>query len=186
MISKSSSTKPTEYNANKPDNIKDRALTFKRIYDHMLVGYDFSKPKNITSHEFDSVEECEDMALQRTSKPAKFQILQQSDRNNIKAIRCSVVRSKHISHCGHAHHSATFYKNGYILKLITVTAKSCRARWEKRYYSPTSTDNKVYPIERNKVNRVAYYRMGRQYPTSDATGTSIMCEGNNLLFKGEQ
>ena len=43
---------------------KNDSLSFKQIHNHLLVGYDCSNPTNISSHEFDSIEKCEEDASQ--------------------------------------------------------------------------------------------------------------------------
>ena len=66
---------------------RNDTLSLKRVHNHLLVGYDFTHPTNITTHEFDSIEKCENQASQKASKPARLQLLQYSSKYTIQAIR---------------------------------------------------------------------------------------------------
>ena len=66
----------------------------KQIFEELLEGFNCESPENVESHEFETVEKCEDDSALVKSSPAKMQILQRTTRYMNKGIKCSLVRTK--------------------------------------------------------------------------------------------
>ena len=94
----STENKDHQSNTRKKQNMKD-------ILDHLLVGYDCSQPSEITSHEIESAEICQKKEANVQSQEMEVHILQKSNRIAIRAVSCSMRRTRISSYCGNAHHT---------------------------------------------------------------------------------
>ena len=74
--------------------------SYRRAYNGLVVGYDCNTPTEVTSHELDTIENCEEKTIQESSTPTQIQILQKSNRYVIQAISCSLRRTRKLSNCG--------------------------------------------------------------------------------------
>ena len=132
---------------------------YKAILDHLVTGYNCETPTDITSHEFDTLDSCENLATKKETRQVELQIFQESERFVNKGIVCTLRRTRKISHCGSSHHAVPYYEQEYTLKPIHITRKQCET-WYKRkgYYF----GNKEWRLELNKENIYEYYAQGTQ------------------------
>ena len=70
----------------------------KEIFEKVLEGFDCESPEDVISHEFETVEKCEDDSALVKSNPAKMQILQRTTRYMNKRITCPLIRAKNVTH----------------------------------------------------------------------------------------
>ena len=66
----------------------------------LLVGYDCQNPHNIQSHKMDSLQDCETLVMERHTKSARMQILQESKTYTNKGIVCLLTLSVPASFSG--------------------------------------------------------------------------------------
>ena len=89
----------TEKNLN-----RNTAKNLGNLLDNLIVAFDCSKPKNITSHSYQELEPFEDEEVNIETKEYKMQILQKSNSYIIKAKTCSIRRTIKSTYCGNADH----------------------------------------------------------------------------------
>ena len=104
----------------------EKEESYRRAYHGLVVGYDCSTPTEVTSHELDTIEDCEEKMIQESSTPAQVQILQRSNKYVIKATSCSLRRTRKLSHCGSHDHSVSCYSEEYTYRKIEVSEKQCK------------------------------------------------------------
>ena len=56
----------------------EKEESYRRAYHGLVVGYDCSTPTEVTSHELDTIEDCEEKMIQQSSKhqSSKQKVLQ--------------------------------------------------------------------------------------------------------------
>ena len=153
---------------------------YRHAYDGLVVGYDCATPKQINSHELDSIESCEDRIVNDSTIPATLQILQRSSKYKITAISCSLRRTRKLSNCGTSDHSVSCYSEEYTYRKIEVSEKQCKKLFEAKML--TTPDRQIINLKINAENTYAYYEQGNQYAHHDLLGSSIKCRGDNYIF----
>ena len=86
----------------------------KEIFEELLEGFDCESPEDVISHEFETVEKCEDDSALVKSNPAKMQILQRTTRYMNKGIKC--LRSNRYTDSlwkGHLHIPRSRFRHAY-------------------------------------------------------------------------
>ena len=117
------------------------------------------KPSNITSHQFDNFQNCEDQSENIKTRTVQLQILQHSRRYINKAIYCSIKTTRKFTHCGNYHHSAPLHSQEMTMKPIQLEPEQCQQMYERKTYYPSNKAR--YPngfqLDLNKVNTISYY-----------------------------
>ena len=72
---------------------------------NLLEAFNCDKPENVESFEREGIEKCEEKMQEHKIKPAYVQILQETEKYQIKAKTCKLIRTKKFSYCGNAEHS---------------------------------------------------------------------------------
>ena len=98
---------------------------YRRVFNKLVIGYDCSTPQDVTSHELDTLESCEEKLSQEASKPARLQIIQRSDKYVIKGRSCTLRRTRKLSHCGTSDHTVPYYQEEFTYKHVKVSTQEC-------------------------------------------------------------
>ena len=151
---------------------KNSTLKYSKIFNNLLIGFDCMKPKNITSHQFDDFQECENPTENIKTQIVRLQILQHSRRYINEAIYCSSKRTRKFSDCGSMHHSAPLHSYEFVMRPIPLDPAECQQMYDRRTYYPSNKSR--YPngfqLDLSKINRISYYLQGNQYPGCDTIG----------------
>ena len=154
-----------------PSERKDESLKFNKIYNDLLIGFNCAEPNNISSHEFDTFEKCENLTSEKKSTTITLQILQHYKKYVNKSIRCSIKRTRKVSHCGVYHHSAQLFKDEYTLKPIDISEIECKRMYKWRTFLAKEGNLNRFKINLNEENYISYYVQGTQYASDDFTGS---------------
>ena len=127
----------------------------------LLVGYDCHNPENVKSHEFETMEKCEDEANMIKSTPVTVQILQKTNKYRNKGIKCSLKRTRKVSNCGAYHHTSVIYEEEFTLKPIDITEEECQVMYDTKSFKHDSNNGMTdITILINNINRISYYQQG--------------------------
>ena len=157
---------------------------YHKVLKNMLLGYDCSKPYEITNHEFDSFEDCNKINVKKDTRPTKVQILQETDGYINGGIYCSIRRTRKVTYCGMHHHGGPINSEETTLQPIFITGKECKTMYERKAYSPKIEGGKTlyYLIDLGVENQISYYYQGSQQPNKDIMGKGIFCQGKIYTF----
>ena len=92
---------------------------------NLLEAFNCDKPENVESFELESIEKCEEKMQEQKIKPAYVQILQETEKYQIKAKTCKLIRTKKFSYCGNADHSLSMYSLEMTHRMIPVDETTC-------------------------------------------------------------
>ena len=170
-------------NSNYLDNMK-------KILDDLVVGFDCSKPMNISSHSFEDLTICEDLATQIDRKKERMQILQQSNLYSVKAVSCSLKRTQKSHYCGNHDHGTPLDSNGYTYNSQKIHPWDCQKYHDHQEVVVNRIGDPHWKSRRIKLrigeeNIYQYYKRGKSYPYSDVTGSQISCEGQSKVIEGK-
>ena len=162
----------------------------KKQLDDLVVGFDCSKPLNLTSHSFEDLTVCEEANINIEREKENMQILQKSNLFSIKAISCILRRTQKSHYCGNYNYGISVDSNSFTYNPQVVKPVECQRYHKDREVFVERIEDPHWKIQRVKLkigteNIYQYYKRGKTYPYSDVTGSQISCEGQDKMIEGQ-